>query len=677
MLFACVFIPEFPLRAITRHEPALRSAAVAIVEGTPPSCFVIAANPKARQMGVAEGMTKLEAAQVPSLEIRRRSLAEEESAHRALLDLGWSLSPRVEETAADTLVLDLEGLNQLFGPPEKIARRLARGAASLGLDSQIAVASNIEAAVHAARGFPSITIIPKGKEAESLAKLHVDLLASDCLESVLQGDARFAAKASARARASLEAIAEILVTLDRWGVRTFGDLAVLPTPDLSERLGQEGIRLQRWARGQGARTLVPAEPTQHFEEAIEFEDSIEMLDPLMFILGRMLDSLCARLRARSMATNEMRLRLWLEESSDTSVKSVVSCQSSAVSCDRDLAGGLGKGPRTKDQGPTSEPQIANPESRILTLPVPTLNKKTLLKLWLLNLQSDPPRAPILKLKIEAVATKPRAAQGGLFQPLAPDPEKLEITLARIAGVVGKGKVGSPEIVDTHRPGAFRMRRFVAQEARHDDRKSNRLRKNVSTSCHSEPVRSSAANGPECSEGAQGRLREESRSVNKTVRDSSLASSGPPAASQNDIVRGGFQKLTKQQRSSIENRQSPISNPRMALRVFRPPRPAMVDTRDDVPVRVYAGEIHGEVVACGGPWRTSGEWWGDAWEQDEWDVEISNSRVVNRQLSVVGNNSRLTRDSGRRTPDTVEEASVLYRLYRDIASGRWFVRGIYD
>ena len=39
-------------------------------------------------------------------------------------------------------------------------------------------------------------------------------------------------------------------------------------------------------------------------------------------------------------------------------------------------------------------------------------------------------------------------------------------------------------------------------------------------CHSEPVRSSAANGPERSEGAQGKLREESRSENKGLRDSS-------------------------------------------------------------------------------------------------------------------------------------------------------------
>jgi hypothetical protein len=38
--------------------------------------------------------------------------------------------------------------------------------------------------------------------------------------------------------------------------------------------------------------------------------------------------------------------------------------------------------------------------------------------------------------IEAEPVKPRAAQTGLFIPLAPEPEKLEITLARLAKLVG-------------------------------------------------------------------------------------------------------------------------------------------------------------------------------------------------------------------------------------------------
>jgi protein ImuB len=65
----------------------------------------------------------------------------------------------------------------------------------------------------------------------------------------------------------------------------------------------------------------------------------------------------------------------------------------------------------------------------------------------------------VRVTLTAEPAKPRVTQNGLFIPLAPEPEKLELTLARIAAVVGDGNVGSPELLDTHRPGAFRMRQF--------------------------------------------------------------------------------------------------------------------------------------------------------------------------------------------------------------------------
>jgi protein ImuB len=58
------------------------------------------------------------------------------------------------------------------------------------------------------------------------------------------------------------------------------------------------------------------------------------------------------------------------------------------------------------------------------------------------------------------------AQGNLFAPPSPEAEKLEITLARIRGVVGSTDaegihcVGVPQILDTHRPDAFAVRSFT-------------------------------------------------------------------------------------------------------------------------------------------------------------------------------------------------------------------------
>src|SRR5438128_7736153 len=284
-MYAAIYIPEFPLQAVVRNEPDLRRQGVAIVEGKPPLSRVVATNQKARAEGVTSSMTGLEVGQIPELQIRRRSPAEEAAAHAALLDLGLSVSPRVEDTATDTLVIDLAGVERLSGSPEKIAPCLAERAARLGLEARVAVASNPDAAIHAARGFRGITLIPAGEEEERLGSLPAGALAPP---------------------------PEILETLDRWGVRTFRALAALPTLQLSERLGQEGVRLQKLARGRSNRSLVPCEAPLNFEEVMELEYPVALLEPLAFILGRLLDRLCARLKARSLSTRELRLRLELE-----------------------------------------------------------------------------------------------------------------------------------------------------------------------------------------------------------------------------------------------------------------------------------------------------------------------------------------------------------------------------
>src|SRR5207247_2082859 len=98
--------------------------------------------------------------------------------------------------------------------------------------------------------------------------------------------------------------------------------------------------------------------------------------------------------------------------------------------------------------------------RTLRLPVPLLDTKIFLKLLQLDLQAHPPGAPITKIHLSAEPARPRAAQNGLFLPPSPEPEKLELTLSRIAGIVGENKVGSVELLDTHRPQAFHMWRLA-------------------------------------------------------------------------------------------------------------------------------------------------------------------------------------------------------------------------
>jgi protein ImuB len=419
-MFACIYVPNFPVAAVCRAEPELRAQVVAIFEGQPPLEKVFAVNESAARIGIAPGMTKAQAELCSELTLRPRSPLQESASHAALLDCAQSFSPCVEDAAPDTALVDLEGMESLFGSLPEIAHAMSDRAISLGLEANVAVASNPDAAVLAARGFSGVTVIPQGKEGESLGSLPVEVLFASWNEGAGQEGKQKEDEKKKNAE-------RLLATLDRWGIRNLRALAALPEIALSERLGQEGLRLQQLARGTASRTLVPVEAPAVFEEAVELEYPIVLLEPLAFLLNRLLEQICARLASRALNTQELRLTLELENFSPCNQQSEINNQQF---------------------------------HRTLRLPLPMLDPKLFLKLLQLDLNAHPPGAPITKIHLAAEPARPRSAQGGLFLPPSPEPEKLELTLARIASLVGESRVGSLELLDTYRAEGFRMKRFV-------------------------------------------------------------------------------------------------------------------------------------------------------------------------------------------------------------------------
>jgi protein ImuB len=450
MPFACIFVPNFPVAAVFRAEPELRARAVAIFEGKPPLEKVFAVNDNAGRAGIAPGMTKAQAELCSELTLHPRSLLQESAAHATLLDCAQAFSPCVEDAAADTAILDLAGMESLFGTLPEIAHDLFRCAADLGLDVNVSVASNPDAAVLAARGFPGVTVIPSGKEAECLGPLPIQVLfAEGPGDQQSDSDKKSKAKKSEQKKDA----SRLLEALERWGVRDLHALAALPEVALSERLGQEGLRWQELARGAASRTLIPVEALAVFEEAVELEYPIVLLEPLAFLLNRLLEQICARLAMRALNTQELRLTLALQNLAGVNPES----NTFGIPSESDVSHGTAEG-----QSP-AQPFVSGRQRkfcRILRLPLPMLDPKLFLKLLQLDLNAHPPGAPILKIHLIAEPVRPRSAQGGLFLPPSPEPEKLELTLARIARLVGEARVGSMELLDTHRAEGFRMRRFM-------------------------------------------------------------------------------------------------------------------------------------------------------------------------------------------------------------------------
>ncbi|MDQ3667817.1 MAG: hypothetical protein M3410_14825 [Acidobacteriota bacterium] len=486
----------------------------------------------------------------------------------SLAEFATAFSPLVEETAIDTVVIDAEGCGLLFGSAYELANQIAKCAArpkesaGLGCKVNVALAENPDAAIHAARFFQGITFISSGEELTCLGELPISELSrrskvqspkSEDKTSISNRTLDLGLWTLDENRWTLDEkkrpdeILKILETLTLWGVRTFRDFASLPVAGISERLGQEGIRLQQLASGKTERHLKLRQPAPVFENSIDLEHALAELEPLSFIFARLLNQLCASLTAYALATNELRVGMKLED--------------------------------------------GTPHERRLNLPSPIRDPKVFLKLLLLDTEMHPPPAAVIGVTIACEPVKPRVLQNGLFIPLAPQPEKLELTLARLAKLVGPENIGSPELVDTHRPGAFRIKRFQVKEI------------------------------------------------------NSRRNRGQPEVSNRQLAIGNRQCL-------------------MGFRVFRPPLRASVEANRGYPTQINAWglnrSVYGKVVRLGGPWRTTGDWWReDRWSRDEWDVTVEKRAEVS---------------PGKPTPSLLQ---VIYRIYRELSSGSWFVEGMYD
>jgi protein ImuB len=405
--FACVLVEHFDAAAIERCEPALRERPLAVLnpridrprggaEAAPSSrqtsrvMTTIEANAAAREHGVRPGMTETEArARCPILLTRPWVEEYVASARHALLEAALAVSPRIEDGGAGLAYVDTAGLERLIGDPAAIGRRLVHQVRAVGLIPRVGLAASRTAARMAAvNGAGAVTIIPPGRERATLAKVPV---------------------------AALDLAPDLAATLGRWGVRTLGELAVLPREGLAARLGPPGLRAHDLALGLDRDPFRPWTPPPFWEEAQGLEWEIDSLGVLAGVLETVLDRLCRRLGAVSLVADSLEIRL-----------------------------GLASGGH---------------HARDVSLAYPMSEVKPMLTLVVLDLEAHPPPAAVTRVAISAHPIRTQAGQGGLWQPPSPAPRDLVTVLARLAALVGTDNLGSPVLLDSHRSDAFAMLAF--------------------------------------------------------------------------------------------------------------------------------------------------------------------------------------------------------------------------
>ncbi len=387
MRLACVYVPQLALQAALRRCPEAHGTPSALLVATgknKPRVTELCA--EARRADVRPGMTAAQAAAAaPGLRLFTATVADAEAGAAALGDVGYAFAPRVEREG-ERIFFSADDLKRLYPAGEPaIAQALQAHAGRLGFGARVALASTKGAARVATRAH-DLAVVPEDRAGARafLAQLPVHLLTDD-------GDLRAAFR--------------------RWGTRTAGAIAALPTDAVALRLGPAGAAVARLARGEDE-PFHPQLPPDALEEAVELDYPIYEIEPLAFVLRGLTDRALARLSGRSLACAGLTLRLALD-------------------------------PRGLDV-------------REVPLAAPTREAKTLVDLIRLDLARRPPEAAVVGVHLIALPARVRATQLDILRPAGPAPDRLATTLARLAALVGPENVGAPAVVDNWREEAIAL-----------------------------------------------------------------------------------------------------------------------------------------------------------------------------------------------------------------------------
>ena len=343
------------------------------------------------------------------------------SALNAVVAIAQEFSPRYERHRDDLVSVDVSGLTRLLGPARTIGEEMRREAAARGLRVHVAVAGTRTAAVLLALARPGLTVVAPGGEAEALAALAIGILEKVCDDDGMPSPESTQSRSDRKGFAALTGLA-----FKKWGLKTLGELAALPSADLVSRLGRPARAWQAMARGEDIRPLVPMLEEERFEASLDLEWPIADLEPLSFVLTRLLEPLSTRLerRDRGAAVLHVLLRLVTRETT----------------------------------------------ARRLELPTPMRDVRALRTLALLDLEAHPADAAIDRVTIVIDPTPGRIVQHTLYTRAQPTPEQMSTLLARLGALMGTDRFGAPAAVDTERPGAFAMTVFATD---HDDQRRTR------------------------------------------------------------------------------------------------------------------------------------------------------------------------------------------------------------
>jgi protein ImuB len=380
-MYATIVIPNFSLQAILRLHEDLRSRPFAVLDEENRVLQMTAA---AREAYVEPGMTPTQAmARFQKISLRARSPHQEDAAQKALLQCASTFSPFLESTAPGVCTINLRGLSEFALPS-------GHGELPLEISDRAHAWAN--------RVLTRVSGLQLNSQIGLAGDPDVARLAAQQAQPILfvHNVVEFLNTVPLHASGLPP---EILQVVSRWGLNTIGQLRDLGSEQLASRFGDEIIDFLDRIAPSRPRPLTWITPSPDFEESIELENAIESLEPLLFILRRFLDQLSHRLESVYLVAQELKLTLVLE---------------SGTKYERSLA-----------------------------IPSPTRNINTLFRMLHTHLENLQTEASIVGVTLRAEPARAQTHQFGLFQASLRDPNQFYETLARLEGLLGPNRSGTP------------------------------------------------------------------------------------------------------------------------------------------------------------------------------------------------------------------------------------------
>jgi len=403
--------PHLPLRlARQRHSGSFPTGPV-VVGGQPwTDGPVLDMSPPAREMGVRRGMPLGAAHRLaPEAVFLDPDRAADTAAVEAALDRLAAFSPGIAgatdsgDSAYGLLEVQVDGLQRLWGEEDVLLLRLREALKPLlpGRPRAGIAGTRFAATLAAAAAGQSLVNVPPGGDAAFLAPHPAALLTPD---------------------------REVRGRLARFGLETIGAVGVLPRSALIARFGDEGARMHARANGEELTPFRPRRSPERMVLALPLDPAVRDLEPLRFVLRRLVAALADQLAARGAATLRAHLRLDLD---------------------------------------TAFSKAGIPNRLVLEqrLPEPTAEAEAIERLLYAQLERTPPPAPVARLELELAEVEPAAGQQlPLFIPQAARASRLGWQLARLALTYGEDRIRRVEVTDPDAPIAEQRWRWVPVES---------------------------------------------------------------------------------------------------------------------------------------------------------------------------------------------------------------------